>query len=204
MTAEFWDNIHQTKQHDVSWWQDSASLWVDLFDHCTTKMTDGIIDVGAGASLFIDEAAKRGYWPLFVNDLSITALNEIKERFKNSEIAVQIRPSDICDLTLELPVGLWHDRAVFHFLTSSEQQNAYKKSVLRNTTSDANIILATFAPSGPEACSGLNVKQWSAEQLAEFFAPDFTLVFSDERVHVTPWQSEQKFSVVVLKRVPRG
>ncbi|MEY4323468.1 MAG: Ribosomal small subunit methyltransferase [Actinomycetota bacterium] len=197
-----WENIHSTKLNDVSWWQDPETLWLDVLNHCDTDLLNGAIDVGSGSSFFIDALAERGIRPLHINDLSSTALQVIKDRASRERFAVTAHVGSVLDLDLETPVDLWHDRAVFHFLTTSEEQKQYKESLLRNTSTHANFVLATFAPEGPTACSGLTITRWSADEIAAFFAPEFSLVFSDEREHTTPWGGSQLFTVAVLHRHP--
>ena len=195
-----WENVHSTKLNDVSWWQEPENLWLDLLSHCNSNFEQGAIDVGSGSSYFIDALADRGIRPLHINDLSGTALQVIKDRASREKFAVTSHVGSVLDLMLDDPVALWHDRAVFHFLTSDDEQRRYKGSLLRNTTAHAHFILATFAPLGPTACSGLDIKQWSAIEIANFFAPEFNLVFSEEREHSTPWGGSQLFTVAVLQR----
>ena len=195
-----WENIHATKLNDVSWWQDPEDLWLDLLNHCNTTFAHGAIDVGAGSSFFIDALAERGIRPLHINDLSATALKVIQDRASRERIAVTPHVGSVLELKLENPVDLWHDRAVFHFLTTPEDQHLYKQSLLRNTTANANFILATFAPQGPTSCSGLDIVRWSSTEIANFFAPEFEVVFSEEREHTTPWGGTQLFTVAVMRR----
>lgn len=199
-SANYWNTIHQTKKSDVSWWQNENNLWLDLLEHCTNSNSFGAIDVGAGSSYFIDALATKGYTPLYVNDLSETALGEISTRFIQRHENLTLLQGDVCDLELEDKVGLWHDRAVFHFLTDDSSQKKYRDSLLRNTTKEADFIIATFSPEGPETCSGLNVQRWSAQELAHFFAPEFSLVSNEVRVHHTPWGGTQSFTVCVMHR----
>jgi hypothetical protein len=198
--ANYWNNIHQTKKSDVSWWQDEKDLWLDLLQHCSGSKTLGAIDVGAGSSYFIDALSTQNYSPLCVNDLSASALEEISNRFMQRHVELTVLQGDVCDLQLKNRVGLWHDRAVFHFLTDSASKAEYKNSLLRNTTNTADFIIATFSPEGPETCSGLQVQRWTAEDLARFFAPEFSLVFNEVRMHHTPWGGSQSFTVCVMHR----
>jgi SAM-dependent methyltransferase len=199
--SSYWDDIHVNKKQDVSWWQESGDLWLHVLEHCDSQESDGAVDVGAGSSFFADALAQRGYSPIYVNDLSASALEVIAKRFADAQQEINVLPGSVLDLELKQRVGLWHDRAVFHFLTSTQEQVAYKQALLRNTTADADLIIATFAPDGPESCSGLPVRRWSTQELADFFAPEFTLGFSENRIHTTPWGGTQSFSVCVLHRI---
>ena len=198
--SDYWDGIHQSKGHDVSWWQSEEELWLDLIDEC--GVTSGsVADIGAGTSVFLAAMAKRGYGPLFANDISAAALSELKKQMHDVSAHTYFFAIDAIDLTLPEPVDIWHDRAVFHFLTTPEQQSAYRQSVLRNTYSGSVVIIATFSENGPDTCSGLPVQRWSTRQLADFLGTDFTVKAQHTRIHATPWQATQEFSILVARRV---
>ncbi|MEN9710588.1 MAG: hypothetical protein RL441_580 [Actinomycetota bacterium] len=198
--SEYWDNIHQGKGHDVSWWQEESELWLDLIDEC--GVTSGsVADIGAGTSVFLAAMAKRGFGPLFANDISASALSELKTQMSDVSTATYFFPVSATELELPEPVDVWHDRAVFHFLTDSADQVAYHAALLRNTYSGSAVIMATFASDGPETCSGLPVKRWSCAELTEFLGDKFTVTAEHTRVHTTPWGATQPFSIVVARRV---
>lgn len=198
--SDYWDGIHQSKGHDVSWWQSEDQLWLDLIDEC--GVTSGsVADIGAGTSVFLASMAKRGYGPLFANDISAAALSELKRQMQDVDVDTYFFAIDATELSLPEPVDIWHDRAVFHFLTSTEQQTSYRRSLLRNTYSGSAVIIATFSPNGPDTCSGLAVQRWTTGELADFLGNDFTVIAQHTRIHTTPWQATQEFSILIARRV---
>lgn len=197
--GEYWDNIHQGKGHDVSWWQEESALWLDLIDE--TGVTSGsVADIGAGTSVFLEAMAKRGFSPLFANDISASALSDLKTQMKDVSSNVYFFAVSATDLALPEPVDIWHDRAVFHFLTETADQSAYRDSLLRNTYSGSAVVIATFSPNGPETCSGLAVQRWSTAELEAFLGEEFRTFATHTRIHTTPWGATQEFSIVVAGR----
>ena len=198
-SSSYWDHIHQAKGHDVSWWQDENALLMDLIDE--TRVTSGsVVDIGAGTSIFLAAMARRGFGPLFANDISAAALSELKTQMANVDVDTYFFPISATDLELPEQVEIWHDRAVFHFLTESGDQAAYHRALLRNTYPGSAIVIATFSPNGPDTCSGLPVRRWSAEELITFLGERFVEISRHTRVHTTPWQATQEFTIVVAKR----
>jgi hypothetical protein len=195
----YWDKIHSEKGHDVSWWQDEESLWLDVLQQ--TQLTSGsVADIGAGTSVFLKAVGRIGFSPLFANDISASALNLLRVQMGDATAPVYFFAASATDVNFPEPVDIWHDRAVFHFLTETSDQVAYKQALLRNTFAGSFAIIATFSANGPETCSGLPIQRWSIEELNSFFGPEFTPIWSDTRVHTTPWGSAQEFSIVVLQR----
>ena len=220
-----WDEIHQSKFTDVSWWQDAEKVWLDLFDFVEVTPQDQIVDVGAGASVLVDELLRRGLQNITVLDLSESALVRTKERLgwlgipkivgsaeivESPEIVersnipgaspVHFVCADVLNYRSEVPFQIWHDRAVFHFLITENARAEYLVSLRANLRPGGYAMIATFAPDGPEQCSGLPVIRQDRESLEKIFGSDFELIFSDRREHVTPWGSVQPFTVVIFKR----
>ena len=194
-----WESVHSTKAVDgVSWWQPEDELWLDLIDDLDLPRDDLVLDVGSGSSLLVDALLARGHRRLVAVDVSSAALERIRERV-GSRPGVQLIAADVRTLRVEEPVELWHDRAVFHFLTDPADQGAYALSLRAALTPTGHVIVATFAPDGPDTCSGLPVQRYDADALAAAlgFAPD-AIIRSERRVHTTPWGTEQPFTVVVL------
>ena len=198
-SSSYWDGIHQDKGHDVSWWQDENALWMDLIDE-TGVASGSVVDIGAGTSIFLAAMARRGYGPLFANDISAAALSELKKQMADVDADTYFFPVSATELHLPEQVEIWHDRAVFHFLTEADDQAAYRRALLKNTYAGSAVIIATFSPNGPETCSGLPVRRWSAEELMEFLGDQFVELSRHTRVHTTPWQATQEFTIIVAKR----
>jgi SAM-dependent methyltransferase len=197
--ASHWESVHSTKPVDgVSWWQPEDELWLDLIDDLHLAPDDLVLDVGSGSSLLVDALLARGHRRLVAVDVSASALERIRDRV-GSRPGVQLIAADVRTLRVEEPVALWHDRAVFHFLTDPADQRAYGESLRAALARAGHVIVATFAPEGPETCSGLPVQRYDADALvaALGFGPG-DIVRAEHRVHTTPWGATQPFTVVVV------
>jgi SAM-dependent methyltransferase len=198
-TAEHWDQIYSTKAPTtVSWYQDSPVVALQLMAEAGIGSDRRVVDVGAGASRLADELFNSGFDSLVLADVSHEALAHIKQRLAESA-AVTYVVGDVRDLDVGA-VDVWHDRAVFHFLTDAEDRGRYRESVARNLAAGGHAIIATFAPDGPEYCSGLSTARYSAQELSAQFAGLLSPVTSRREVHVTPDGREQAFTYVLLVR----
>ncbi len=193
--ASHWSEIHKNKDKEVSWWQEI--LWLDFLDYLTP--TGAAIDVGSGQSPMAIELAKSGFDPVFVNDIAENALSKLTQLAKESGVDLIPIAGSVLELKLPTPVSLWHDRAVFHFLSGAEVDK-FKEAVISNTAPDAFLVIATFSENGPDQCSNLDVSKYSPSELAGVFSPEFKEVFSNKRIHTTPWNSTQEFSFVILQK----
>ncbi|HEX8988311.1 MAG TPA: class I SAM-dependent methyltransferase [Rhodocyclaceae bacterium] len=192
---EHWDSVYATKPAtSVSWFQAHAAPSLHLIAGTGVPRSASIIDVGGGASTLVDDLLGQGYESLTVLDISATALDSARARLGEAADRVAWLAADIT--AAELPAAafdVWHDRAVFHFLTAAEQRAAYVRNVLRAVKPGGHVIVSTFAEDGPERCSGLPVMRYSAGGLhAEFGAP-FELVRHEREDHRTPAGATQKF-----------
>ena len=196
-----WERVYENMAPTaVSWHQACPSLSLALIRAAAPDPTAGIIDVGGGASTVAGALLADGYRDLTVLDISERALEASRE-------AIGAREADIdwivADITAWRPArswAVWHDRAVFHFLTGMSQQDAYIAALRTATAPGSVAIIAAFAPDGPAMCSGLPVKRYSPAMLAARLGPDFEL--TDERFerHVTPNGTAQNFAYAVLRR----
>lgn len=190
-----WESVYATRAADaVSWYQAHADRSLELIEATGVPRTAGIIDVGSGASHLIDDLLDRGYTNITALDLSAAALEVARARLGARAAQVHWQVADVTRADLPTQAfDVWHDRAVFHFLTDAAQRQAYVQTVLRAVRPGGHVIVATFAEDGPEACSGLPVQRYAPDTLhAEFGAP-FTLVHSERETHATPWGAEQRF-----------
>ena len=192
--SQHWVTVHSTKGTDVSWWQPADELWIDLVDALGLDPTAPVVDVGSGSSLFVDALVDAGFQDVTAVDVSSAALDSMRSRL--GDLARYV-VSDVRDFRSARPVALWHDRAVFHFLVDSADQQVYAGNLRASLADDGQAIIATFAPDGPESCSGLPVARWSANELAEVLG--LTLVRQDRRIHTTPWGTTQPFTIAVLQ-----
>ena len=195
--ATHWDEVYATKPAaSVSWYQSVPAMSLRLMAASGLQLGETILDVGAGASVLADELVKLGHTRLVLADISAEGLNVTRQRLGD---AVEYVVSDVLDLDSD-PAAMWHDRAVFHFLTDQDDQLRYREVMARHVVPQGHAIVATFAADGPERCSGLPVARYSPEALAESFGPHFSLVESGREEHVTPSGSVQPFSFVLLRR----
>ena len=199
--ANHWENLHRNKFTDVGWWQDREELWLDLISDIQLPKESAIIDIGAGASLLLDALIDAGFSNLSALDISSAAISRPKERLDNSLVGIQFYVGDVLDFKANEKFQLWHDRAVFHFLLTSKEQNSYVAVAANSISVDGYLVLATFAPDGPEKCSGLPVFRHSKDSLAELFSDHFNLEWASERMHLTPSGGQQNFTVCRFRRI---
>jgi 2-polyprenyl-3-methyl-5-hydroxy-6-metoxy-1,4-benzoquinol methylase len=197
-TSEHWEQVYSTKSPDeVSWFQREPIVSLQLIDQYATK-GDSIIDVGAGQSHLVDQLFAEGYLDLTILDISEKAMEGVKERL--GSLAVQSVIADIRAWKPERLFDVWHDRAVFHFMNSTEDVSAYIGALKKSVANNGIAVIGTFAEDGPTQCSGLDVRRYSPAELGEVFAEDFSLLETNQEEHITPWGVIQKFSWVVLQR----
>lgn len=201
-SKEHWEQVYTMKSETgVSWFQEHALKSVQLITQTGVAKDASIIDVGGGASTLIDDLLAEGYRQVTVLDLSETALAASRARLGTDALGVTWLAGDITKI--ELPrhsYDVWHDRAVFHFLTTREERVAYVNAVLHAVKPGGHVIVATFAQDGPDKCSGLPVMRYSADGLhAEFGAP-FTLLKQEREEHHTPFGTVQKFIYCLCRK----
>jgi SAM-dependent methyltransferase len=197
---DFWEGVHGSKEVDgVSWWQSVPELSLGLVEQTEVDKADPVIDVGAGWSTLVDHLVERGYHDLTAIDLSMTALDTVRARLGPAGSDVVFRVADVLDLHLGRTYALWHDRAVYHFLTEPDERADYLASLDRSLSPGGRAIVATFGPDGPTTCSGLPIVRYTHRELAAEF-PDYELIATAGEDHVTPWGSTQQFTAVLLRR----
>jgi SAM-dependent methyltransferase len=191
-----WNRIYSTQPTDaVSWFQQHATHSLRLIEHTHVPRSASIIDVGGGASTLVDDLLDAGYEHITVLDLSAAALEAARARLGARAEKVQWLVADITQVALpHHTYDLWHDRAVFHFLTTPEERQAYVRAVLHALKPGGHIIVATFAEDGPEKCSGLPVVRYSPDQLHAEFGEPFTLLEHEKEAHETPFGTVQQFT----------
>ena len=194
-SKDHWERIYSTKPSTrVSWYQEHARQSLRLIHDTGIPRSASIIDVGGGASTLVDDLVQEGYESVTVLDLSATALDTAKARLGERAGTVQWLEGDIVRLALpERAYDVWHDRAVFHFLTSEADRRAYVAQVLRSVKPQGHVIVATFAEDGPTQCSGLPVMRYSPDELHGQFGTGFSLLKQEREEHRTPAGTTQKF-----------
>jgi 2-polyprenyl-3-methyl-5-hydroxy-6-metoxy-1,4-benzoquinol methylase len=200
---EHWEHVYSSKPTTkVSWFQQHANLSLKLIHETDLPLSASIIDVGGGASTLVDDLLDEGYRSLTVLDLSSTALLASQERL--GERAKMVRWLEANIIEVELPIqtyDIWHDRAVFHFLISGQERQAYVAAVVQAVKPDGYVIVATFAEDGPTQCSGLPVKRYSATELQAEFGASFALLKHTHESHQTPFGTTQKFVYCCFQRL---
>jgi 2-polyprenyl-3-methyl-5-hydroxy-6-metoxy-1,4-benzoquinol methylase len=190
-----WGKVYTTKAPDqVSWYRPHLEMSLSLIERAAGGVSASIIDVGSGESTLVDDLLARGYQNITVLDISQAAIDVTKKRLKEAVDQVHWITADIT--TVELASGaydVWHDRAVFHFLTSLEKRVAYVNAVARAVKVGGHVIVSTFGPEGPTKCSGLEVVRYDAESLRREFGARFRLVESSMELHHTPFGTTQQF-----------
>lgn len=197
-----WEQVYRTRPpNEVSWYQEHAALSVRLIQESTPDGNAPILNVGAGASVLHRELVAAGYTDLTAIDISGTALETA--RLEMGEMAGRVCwiEGNILEVALsEHGYTVWHDRAVFHFLTDAADRAAYLGQLRRALRPGGHVLLATFAEDGPSKCSGLPVRRYSAAGLAAELGAEFTPVASHLEEHRTPGGSIQRFQYLVCRR----
>lgn len=201
-----WQDVYQQKQpHEVSWYRQHLDQSLALIAECKLPAAAAIVDVGGGASSLIDDLLQLGFTQLTVIDLASAALAQTQARLGERAASVRFVQGDVTTPLLAAEsVELWHDRAVFHFLTDERARAAYLEQVARCLRPGGYVVIGTFAPDGPERCSGLPVRRYAPKELAEALGPSFELLVESREEHVTPAGKRQPFSYVLCRRSPDG
>lgn len=194
-THNHWERIYTEKTPDaVSWYRPHLETSVALIKEASADRSASIIDVGGGESTLVDDLLALGYVNVTVLDISRTAVDVNKRRLGKASERVHWLVADITKVELEPSAyDLWHDRAVFHFLTSSSDRAAYVRQVARSVKHGGSVIVSTFGPEGPVKCSGLDVVRYDAETLHGEFGVHFRLLGSSSELHQTPFGTIQQF-----------
>ena len=195
-----WDEVYATKREDeVSWFQATPDLSLELLALIGASPRSAILDVGGGASRLVDHLVAAGHEDVSVLDLSPAALSAAKARLGEAAKRVAWIEADVTAWTPSRVYDVWHDRAAFHFLVDPADQAAYVDRLRRALRRGGQAIVGTFALDGPEKCSGLPVQRWDASGLAEFLGPDFALVETRRHVHLTPRGVVQRFQFAAFR-----
>ena len=195
-----WENIYQTKNIDgVSWYQETPYESIELIKKFSTTDSDMIIDIGCGKSFLSDNLLKLNYKNITLVDISLNALNEVKERLNNKSL--NFIETDVLNLKLERTFDIWHDRAVFHFITNKKSIEKYISLCNEYIGEGGKLIIGTFAEDGPLKCSGLEIKRYSVENLKELFKENFEFIEGFKKLHSTPFGTQQSFTFCVFRKI---
>ncbi|HKJ88548.1 MAG TPA: class I SAM-dependent methyltransferase [Gammaproteobacteria bacterium] len=197
-----WEGIYRDKdEREVSWHQDQPLMSLRLIEQAGVAPDEAVIDVGGGASHLVDRLLEQGFTDVTVLDLADSALAQARNRLGERATAVHWTEADVTAWRPERTYRLWHDRAVFHFLTEAEDRAAYLDALKAAVPAGGFAVVATFAPEGPEQCSGLPVVRYSPESLQATLGPGFELLSVQVEEHHTPAGKPQEFAGCLFRRL---
>jgi len=195
-----WDNVYHTKQPtDVSWFEAEPTTSLSLI-HSVAPNGGRIIDVGGGASLLVDRLVAAENWDVTVLDVSATALELAQAKLREKANRVQWIQADITEVKQLGTYDVWHDRAVFHFLTAPEDRDRYLARLYGALRPGGHVVLGTFSLRGPEHCSALPVCRYDVQSLADTLGAGYSLVQQLEQCHVTPDGKAQLFTFAAFRK----
>ncbi len=199
---EHWNQVYLTKAPDeVSWHQTTPATSLQLIEAAGIAKDQGVIDVGGGVSVLVDCLLDAGFVRPAVLDISAAALAHARQRLGARADSVDWVVADVTEFTSGRQFALWHDRAVFHFLTALADRRKYVAAMQRALLPAGHVIIGTFALDGPAKCSGLDVVRYDAAAIAAELGAEFQLRGQRDETHVTPWSTEQRFSFFHFTRV---
>ena len=190
---QHWEAAYQDGPGDVSWFQVRPSVSLELIAAAGIPLDGGIIDVGGGASTLADSLLDAGYSRVGVLDVSASALGYARARLGERAARVEWFEADVTTFAPPHRFNLWHDRAVFHFLTSPSDRRSYVSALKRTLDPGGHVIISTFALDGPPKCSGLEIVRYDEASIIAELGVDFRLIETRRETHTTPWNTEQRF-----------
>lgn len=200
--SQHWNSVYATRPADtVSWYQAVPQISLDLIARAAIDPQAAIIDIGGGASALAGRLLQAGYGDITVLDIAGTALAASRARLGADAARIHWIVEDITAWKPQRRYDLWHDRAVFHFLTADADRSAYLAALRAGTQAGSRIIIATFAPDGPERCSGLPVQRYAPQDLATVLGDDFVLAETTREDHRTPGGNTQHFQFSRFSRL---
>ena len=197
-----WEIIYETKKLDgVSWFQKKPLISLSLIESSGINKSAEIIDIGCGKSFLVDNLLEKEYSKISLLDISNNALKEVEERTNNYKNSGKFYNLDILDFKPNRSFDLWHDRAVFHFLTKKEEINKYVNICEENINKEGTLIIGTFSENGPLKCSGLGISRYSVKNLQSLLCNSFELVEHLNTDHITPFETIQNFNFCKFKKI---
>ncbi len=196
-----WQEVYQLRAfNQVSWYQAKPATSLALIQNTRLPHDAAIIDVGGGASVLIDFLLREGFTDLTVLDISGAALNLAKDRLGEAATKVTWIEQDVTEFVGQKKYALWHDRAVFHFLTAAEDREKYINALKNALHPGGHAIIATFSTDGPTQCSGLDIVQYDEKKITAEFGDAFRLIETKLEAHITPAKNTQHFQYFVFEK----
>jgi hypothetical protein len=202
--AGLWDDAYALSETGRSWFQPEPVLSLRMLDAAGVSAGDSLVDVGGGASGLVDAVLDRGFSDVTVADISATGLQCARWRLGTRARRASWVVTDVLTWRPARRYRVWHDRAVFHFLTTSPARQQYLRTLRQATTAGAVAVFGCFAPDGPQRCSGLPVARYSPDGLAGQLGPQWVLIAEDREAHVTPAGMVQPFTWTAFRRQDFG
>ena len=196
-----WNHVYTTKgERDVSWFEPSPDVSMQMIEAAGLMSDACVIDIGGGESRLVDALVARGLHCIGVLDVAREALLRAQARLGEQAADVAWIQADVTSMWSWKDVDIWHDRAVFHFLTDARDREKYKERLAEHVKPGGAVIVATFALDGPEKCSGLPVARYDSASLGRTLGTAFKPVHTQRHEHPTPWDSRQIFQFSVFRR----
>jgi EEF1A lysine methyltransferase 2 len=202
---EHWETIYSKKEENqLGWYQEKAGVSIELIKETEIKPDDAIIDIGSGASILIDNLLEEGFYNITAVDISSAALDKTKKRLSSEDyVKVKFVVDDVLNpIHTEVfqNLSLWHDRAVFHFILNKADKEKYINLLNSSLKKGGFVVMGTFAQGGAEKCSGLEICQYSPEDIKALLGENFTLVKGFNHTHYNPKGDERPFTYVLFKK----
>lgn len=196
---DIWDERYRTVgSQQVSWFALEPTTSLAILDQLGVTAAAAVIDVGGGASHLADRLVDRGFTDVTVLDVSSLALAEARKRLGDR---VEWERADLLDWVPQRRWDVWHDRAVFHFLTVPEERETYRRLIRESVEPGGFVVIGTFAQDGPTSCSGLPVNRYTSADLAAAFAPGMEPLLTQREDHRTPSGAIQPFTWTAFRLV---
>jgi SAM-dependent methyltransferase len=197
-----WEQTYAEKAPDrVSWFQEVPVRSLQLVEAAELGPTAGIIDIGGGASNLAAKLLRSGYTDVTVADISGGALDRARDALAPDSWRVHWLQADVRTYEFARTFDLWHDRAVFHFMVTAKDREAYLAGLRRALAPGGHVVILTFGPAGPQECSGLPVQRYDADTLQATLGTEFRILSSGLEAHRTPSGNEQQFLYAHLVRI---
>ena len=189
-----WQRVYAEKaSSEVSWFQSVPTLSLEALERFGAAPGSSVIDIGGGTSTLVDALVDSGWEDITVLDIAPSALDQTRAWLGSVADRIDWVVADMTDWVPARVYDVWHDRAVFHFLVQPDQRAAYRQALLRGLAPNGLVLIATFAPDGPEKCSGLPIIRYDSEKLAAEMPASFELLETWRETHITPWGTSQAF-----------
>ena len=189
-----WEKIYATKAlEEFSWYQKTPSSAIRFLAAGAHAKNARILDVGGGDGFFADHLLDQGYTDISVLDISSVAISRAQQRHGARASKIHWIVRDILTFSSDKIFDFWYDRAVFHFLTTTDETKAYVKKAAGLLSPKGEMVIGTFSPNGPKKCSGIPVKQYNEQEIERIFCPYFEVLGSEREIHKTPFNTKQEF-----------